>query len=94
MTNALNIAEEQLSNCRAAVEKLLTERNEQMKKDYAELAHKIPELLQAVETSRSEEEEFLTQVEADMKAQIEQLKKEIAEEREVFYFLFKVNFYK
>lgn len=83
LENASKLAQEQLANCRAAVDKLLSDRNSQMNADYSELTQKIPLLLKEVETQRADEEEFLSETQEKLKKQIEDLKQAIAKERQV-----------
>ena len=57
-----------------------------MKRDYAELVHKIPELLLAVTDARVEEQEFLEKMEESSKQQIAELKAMIEAEHNVSFY--------
>ena len=64
-----------------------------MKTDYSELVGKIPDLLEAVERSRTDEETFLDQMKSEYTQQIQQLKKYIIDNSIVcFIILFRFTY--
>ena len=62
-----------------------------MKTDYSELVRKIPDLLEAVEQSRADEDEFLDQMKTEHTKQIRQLKKAIIDNSLVCIILFRLS---
>ena len=65
-----------------------------MNADYAKLREDIPRLLKEVETQRTEEEDFLNEMQDKLKKQLEDLKRAIDQEVHVCISFFLTHFFR